>query len=62
MTKVGLGKVEAVSQERSEGGEGVHVNDLKPQVHNGKIYDLLGRELKSIPIGRLYIKNGRLYK
>ena len=39
-----------------------HVNDLKPQVHNGKIYDLLGRELKSIPIGKLYIRNGRLYK
>ena len=39
-----------------------HVSDLKPQVHNGKIYDLLGRELKSIPIGKLYIRNGRLYK
>ena len=39
-----------------------HVNDLKPQVNNGKIYDLLGRELKSIPKGRLYIRNGKLYK
>ena len=39
-----------------------HVNDLRPQVHNGKIYDLLGRELKSIPKGKLYIRNGRLYK
>ena len=29
---------------------------------SGKIYDLLGRELKSIPVGKLYIRNGRLYR
>ena len=39
-----------------------HVNNFQPQIHNGKIYDLLGRELKSIPVGKLYIRNGRLYK
>ena len=39
-----------------------HVNEVKPQAHNGKIYDLLGRELKSIPKGKLYIRNGKLYK
>ena len=29
-------------------------------IHNNKIYDLLGRELSSIPIGKLYIRNKRL--
>ena len=29
-------------------------------VINSKIYDLLGRELTSIPIGKLYIRDGRL--
>ena len=28
--------------------------------NDSKIYDLLGRELTSIPIGKLYIRNGRL--
>tara|TARA_R110002020_G_scaffold199899_1_gene401879 strand:+ start:102 stop:602 length:501 start_codon:yes stop_codon:yes gene_type:complete len=27
---------------------------------DGKIYDLLGRELSSIPIGKMYIRNSRL--
>ena len=27
---------------------------------DGRIYDLLGRELKSIPVGRMYIMNNRL--
>ena len=39
-----------------------HVSEVKPQLNNGKIYDLLGRELKSIPKGRLYIIDGKLYK
>ena len=39
-----------------------HVNNLKPQIYNSKIYDLLGRELKSIPTGKMYIRNSRLYK
>ena len=30
-------------------------------VNNDKIYDLLGRELKSIPVGKMYIRNSRLY-
>ena len=28
---------------------------------SGKIYDLLGRELSSIPIGKMYIRNNKLY-
>ena len=39
-----------------------HVNEIKPQVHNGKIYDLLGRELKYTPVGVMYIRNGVLYR
>ena len=27
---------------------------------NSKIYDLLGRELNSVPIGKMYIRNNRL--
>ena len=30
------------------------------EIDNGKIYDLLGRELKSIPRNRMYIRNRRL--
>jgi len=35
---------------------------MEPQntISNGKIYDLLGRELSSIPIGKLYIRDRRL--
>ena len=39
-----------------------HVNEISPTIHNSKIYDLLGRELKYIPIGIIYIKNNKLYK
>ena len=39
-----------------------HVNEVYSTPRNGKIYDLLGRELKYIPIGTIYIRNGRLYK
>ena len=39
-----------------------HVNEIKSQIHSGKIYDLLGRELRYIPKGTMYIKNGVLYK
>ena len=38
-----------------------HVNELQPPPLNGKMYDLLGRELKSIPKGKMYIRNNRLY-
>ena len=30
-------------------------------INNNKIYDLLGRELSSIPVGKMYIRNSRLY-
>ena len=39
-----------------------HVNEIKSTPYDNKIYDLLGRELKYIPIGTMYIRNGRLYK
>jgi hypothetical protein len=44
-------------------GNTTFVNDLTTsKTNNSKIYDLLGRELKHIPTGSIYIKNGRLYK
>ena len=30
-------------------------------VNNGKIYDLLGRELDRVPVGEMYIRNHKLY-
>ena len=39
-----------------------HVNEVTSTPHNGKAYDLLGRELKHIPTGTIYIRNGRLYR
>ena len=39
-----------------------HVNEITSTLHNGKAYDLLGRELKRIPAGTIYIRNGRLYR
>ena len=39
-----------------------HVNEVMSILHNGKAYDLLGRELKRIPAGTIYIRNGRLYR
>ena len=39
-----------------------HVNNLQKPVLNSKTYDLLGRELKHMPNGSIYIRNGRLYK
>ena len=39
-----------------------HVNEATLTLRNGKAYDLLGRELKHIPAGTIYIKNGRLYR
>ena len=29
--------------------------------NDNKIYDLLGRELTEIPVGKLYIRNQKLY-
>ena len=39
-----------------------HVNEISPIIRNSKIYDLLGRELKYIPTGTIYIRNNKLYK
>ena len=39
-----------------------HVNEVVLKPRNGKAYDLLGRELKYIPMGTIYIRNGRLYR
>ena len=37
------------------------INEIKLNTTtNSKIYDLLGRELNSIPIGKMYIRNNRL--
>jgi hypothetical protein len=38
------------------------INELTfNRTNDGKIYDLLGRELTEIPVGKLYIKNNKLY-
>ena len=39
-----------------------HVNELQLPPLSGKIYDLLGKELKCTPKNGLYIKNGMLHK
>ena len=39
-----------------------HVNEMQALPINGKMYDLLGRELRYIPKGTIYIKNGILYR
>ena len=37
------------------------INEIKLNTAtNSKIYDLLGRELNSVPIGKMYIRNNRL--
>ena len=40
----------------------VSIKEIKcvNEIDNGKIYDLLGRELKSIPRNKMYIRNKRL--
>ena len=38
-----------------------HVNEVPPILYDGKIYDLLGRELKYIPTGKIYIRNNKLH-
>ncbi len=39
-----------------------HVNESHALPISGKIYDLLGRELKRTPKDIMYIRNGRLYR
>ena len=40
----------------------VSVNEVPIRPINNKTYDLMGRELKHIPTGTVYIKNGKLYR
>ena len=38
------------------------INEIKRNTESsGKIYDLLGRELEYVPVGKMYIRNSRLY-
>ena len=38
------------------------IKEVQLSTHgNGKIYDLLGKELSSPPVGKMYIRNNRLY-
>ena len=38
------------------------INELTfNRINDGKIYDLLGRELTEIPVGKLYMRNQKLY-
>ncbi len=40
--------------------DAANVEEISPSyVQNGKVYDLLGRELEEVPIGQLYIQNGK---
>ena len=39
-----------------------HVSELQALPINGKMYDLLGKELRYVPKGFIYIKNRRLYR
>jgi len=39
-----------------------HVNEIYSTWDSGKIYDLLGRELKYVPKGVIYIRNNKLYR
>ena len=38
---------------------GIELLNANTPVFNGKIYDLLGREIEEVPIGQLYIQNGK---
>ena len=39
------------------------INEFTPEtINNNKIYDLLGRELKKVPVGTIYIRNQKLIK
>ena len=38
------------------------INEFTPEtINNNKIYDLLGRELKKVPVGSMYIRNQKLH-
>jgi len=43
-------------------GNPTSINELTfNRINDGKIYDMLGRELTEIPVGKLYIRNQKLY-
>jgi len=43
-------------------GNPLAINDLQLNtISDGKIYDMLGRELTEIPVGKMYIRNQKLY-
>ena len=43
-------------------GNPTAVNELELNtINDGKIYDMLGRELNEIPVGTMYIQNGKKY-
>ena len=43
-------------------GQPTAIKEIKFSTNrDGKIYDLLGRELSSVPTGKMYIRNSRLY-
>ena len=38
------------------------INEItQEKINDNKIYDLLGRELKEVPVGSMYIRNQKLY-
>jgi len=39
-----------------------YVNEVVSKPYSNKAYDLLGRELKHVPRGTIYIRNGKLYR
>jgi len=43
-------------------GNTTSINELTfNRINDGKIYDMLGRELNEIPVGKMYIRNQKLY-
>ena len=42
-------------------GNPTSIKEISHNIANRKIYDLLGRELKHIPTGEMYIRNGKLH-
>ena len=41
--------------------EVTYINEIYPVINDNKIYDILGNELRYIPIGKIYIRNNRPY-
>ena len=38
-----------------------YIDEIQPIIHDNKIYDILGNELRYIPVGKVYIRNNRSY-